>query len=68
MTSLDQLRPRLHRLRDLQARGDDIDMVLGSDIYSFCLDAHTSLKIASKGAALGTLVQAMAVCFNRKPR
>jgi hypothetical protein len=57
MTSLDQLRPRLHRLRDLQARGDDI--------YSFCLDAYASLKIAGKGAALETLRQAMAVRFNR---
>ncbi|WP_020484128.1 hypothetical protein [Methylomonas sp. MK1] len=65
MTSLDQLRPRLHRLRDLQARGDDTDMALGSDIYSFCLDAYASLKIAGKGAALETLRQAMAVRFNR---
>lgn len=60
MTSLDQ-----HRLRDLQARGDDTDMALGSDIYSFCLDAYASLKIAGKGAALETLRQAMAVRFNR---
>ena len=65
MTSLDQLRPRLHRLRDLLARGDDTDMALGSDIYSFCLDAYASLKIAGKGAALETLKQAMAVRFNR---
>ncbi|WP_445367533.1 hypothetical protein ACH5Y9_21495 [Methylomonas sp. BW4-1] len=68
MTSLDQLRPRLHRLRDLQARGDDTDMALGSDIYSFCLDAYASLKIAGKGAALETLRQAMAVRFNRSAK
>ncbi|NJA04669.1 hypothetical protein HC024_02765 [Methylococcaceae bacterium WWC4] len=62
---LDQIRPRLHRLRDLLARGDDTDMALGSDIYSFCLDAYASLKIAGKGAALETLRLAMAARINR---
>jgi len=69
-TALDQLRPRLHRLRDLMRRGDDADMALGSDIYNFSLDAYASLKIAGKGAALETLRQAMSVRFNRdaKPK
>ncbi|NJA06821.1 hypothetical protein HC024_13980 [Methylococcaceae bacterium WWC4] len=65
LTALDQLRPRLHRLRELMTRGDDTDMALGSDIYSFCLDAYASLKIAGKGAALETLREAMSVRFNR---
>ena len=57
--------PRLHRLRDLLSRSEDTDMALGSDIYSFSLDAYASLKIAGKGAGLDTLRQAMAVRFNR---
>ncbi|WGS87963.1 hypothetical protein [Methylomonas sp. UP202] len=65
LTALDQLRPRLHRSRELMTRGDDTDMALGSDIYSFCLDAYASLKIAGKGAALETLREAMSVRFNR---
>ncbi|WP_396642233.1 hypothetical protein [Methylomonas sp. 2B] len=69
-TALDQLRSRLHRLRDLLSRGEDTDMALGSDIYNFSLDAYASLKIAGKGAALETLRQAMSVRFNRgaKPK
>lgn len=65
LTALDQLRPRLHRLRDLLGRGEDTDMALGSDIYHFSLDAYASLKIAGKGAALETLREAMSVRFNR---
>jgi hypothetical protein len=59
LVTLDKLRPRLHRLRDLLSRGDDADRALGSDIYSFSLDAYASLKIAGKGAGLETLRQAM---------
>ena len=65
LLTLDKLRPRLHRLRDLLSRGEDTDMALGSDIYSFSLDAYASLKIAGKGAGLETLRQAMSVRFNR---
>ncbi|MBD9355967.1 hypothetical protein [Methylomonas albis] len=65
LVTLDKLRPRLHRLRDLMSRGEDTDMALGSDIYSFSLDAYASLKIAGKGAGLETLRQAMSVRFNR---
>ncbi|WP_426994272.1 hypothetical protein [Methylomonas sp. CM2] len=70
LATLDRLRPRLHRLRDLLSRAEDTDMALGSDIYSFSLDAYASLKIAGKGAGLETLRQAMSVRFNRgaKPK
>lgn len=65
LANLDKLRPRLHRLRDLLGRGEDTDMALGSDIYSFSLDAYASLKIAGIGSGLDTLRQAMSVRFNR---
>ncbi len=65
LADLDKLRPRLHRLRDLMSKGEDTDMALGSDIYSFSLGAYASLKIAGKGAALESLRQAMSVRFNR---
>lgn len=63
--SLDQLRPRLHRLRVLLGKGDDTEMALGSDVYAFCLDAYALLKITGKGANLEVLRQAMSVRFNR---
>lgn len=66
--NLDKLLPRLHRLRDLLSRGEDTDMALGSDLYSFCLDAYASLKIAGKGAGLETLRQAMSIRCNRSGR
>lgn len=68
LATLDKLRPSLHRLRDLLARGEDTDMALGSDVYSFCLDAYASLKIAGRGAGLETLREAMSVRFNRAAR
>ena len=65
LATLDKLRPRLHRLRELLSRAEDTDMALGSDIYSFSLDAYASLKIAGKGTGLETLRQAMSIRFNR---
>lgn len=65
MKSLDQLRPRLHRLRELLGKGDDTEMALGSDIYAFSLDAYALLKVTGKGASLEVLRQAMSVRFNR---
>jgi hypothetical protein len=59
LVTLDKLRPCLHRLRDLLSKGEDTDLALGSDIYSFSLGAYASLKIAGKGAGLETLRQAM---------
>lgn len=70
LRSLDQLRPRLHRLRELLGKGDDTEMALGSDIYAFSLDAYALLKVTGKGASLEVLRQAMSVRFNRgnKPK
>lgn len=68
LLTLDKLRPRLHRLRNLLSRGEDTDMALGSDIYSFSLDAYASLKIAGKGSGLETLREAMSIRFNRSAK
>lgn len=68
LRSLDQLRPRLHRLRELLGKGDDTEMALGSDIYAFCLDAYAMLKVTGKGASLEALRQAMSVRFNRSSK
>jgi hypothetical protein len=65
LSNLDKLRPRLHRLRELLTKGDDTEMALGSDIYTFSLDAYALLKVTGKGASLEVLRQAMSTRFNR---
>jgi hypothetical protein len=66
LANLDQLRPRLQRLRSLLDRGDDTDMALGSDLYTFSLDAYALLKVAGKGTGLDALRQAMSVRLGRR--
>ncbi|MBP8132837.1 MAG: hypothetical protein KAY13_01070, partial [Zoogloea sp.] len=60
LTSLDQLRPLIARLRQLMAKADDTETALGSDILSAALEGYAFAKIAGKGAGLETLREAMA--------
>lgn len=68
LNNIDKFRPRLHRLRELLTKGDDTEMALGSDIYTFGLDAYALLKVTGKGASLEVLRQAMSTRFNRGSR
>lgn len=66
LANLDKLRPRLQRLQNLLGKGNDTEMALGSDLYTFSLDAYALLKVAGKGAALEALRQAMSIRFSRR--
>ena len=66
LTSLDQLRPLIARLRQLMAKADDTETALGSDILSAALEGYAFAKIAGKGAGLETLREAMASRYSHK--
>jgi hypothetical protein len=59
LASLDQLRPRFHRLRALMGKADGAETALGSDIINAALEGYALLKVSGKGAALETLREAM---------
>ena len=61
--SLDLLRPRFSRLRQLITRAEDTEMALGSDIYTTILEGYAIAKVAGKGAALDELRANAAVRF-----
>lgn len=52
LVAIDQLRPRLMKLRQLVERADDTEMALGSDIISVALEGYALLKVSGKGEAL----------------
>jgi len=70
LAQLDALRPHLHRLEVLAARGADGEMALGSDIINACQDGYTLLKVVGKGAGLEALRLAMMARLSRpaKPK
>ena len=68
LTSLDQLRPLIARLRQLMAKADDTETALGSDILSAAREGYAFAKIAGKGAGLETLREAMAARYTRKAK
>lgn len=55
LASLDLLRPRFARLRQLTTRADDTEMALGSDVYCAALEGYAFARVAGKGAALDAL-------------
>ena len=67
LTSLDQLRPLIARLRQLMAKADDTETALGSDILSAALEGYAFAKIAGKGAGLETLREAMTTTRRSAP-
>ncbi len=58
------LQPRLLRLRELLAKGEDTSMALGSDVITAALEGYTLMKLFGKSEGLETLREAMSV---RKP-
>jgi len=65
---VDQLRPVFVRIRQLAARGDDTEMVLGSDIPSASLEGYALAKAIGKGAALDALRESMGSRYSRRRR
>ena len=68
LTSLDQLRPLIARLRQLMAKADDTETALGSDILSAALEGYAIAKAFGKGAGLDALKEAMAARFSGRRR
>ena len=55
------LQPRLLRLRELLAKGEDTSMALGSDVINAALEGYTLMKLFGKSEGLETLREAMSV-------
>ena len=55
------LQPRLLRLRELLAKGEDTSMALGSDVITAALEGYTLMKLFGKSEGLETLREAMSV-------
>jgi hypothetical protein len=68
LATLDLLRPRFQRLRQLIGKADDTEMALGSDVMSAALDGYALAKVFGKGAGLETLREAMSARYSRKPK
>lgn len=68
LATLDLLRSRFQRLRQLIGKADDTEMALGSDIMSAALDGYALAKVSGKGAGLETLREAMSARYSRKPK
>jgi len=68
LASLDQLRPRFTRLRQLLAKAEDTETALGSDILCAALEGYALAKVFGKGAGLEALRGAMSARYSRKPK
>ena len=55
LRALDALRPRLRRLQQLAKRGEDTELLLGSDIFSAALEGYALLKVTGKNHGLEDL-------------
>jgi hypothetical protein len=63
LTTLDQLRPRLHRLQRLAERAADTETALGSDIMRCALDGYALLKVSGRNQGLEGLLKELGVRF-----
>ena len=68
LIALDQLRPRLMRLRQLMERADDTEMALGSDIIGVALEGYALLKVSGKGEALKSARRELSARFAKGAR
>lgn len=66
--SLDALRKRTARLRQLLGKADDTEMALGSDVMSASLEGYALLKVMGKGSGLDALRQGISARFSKTPR
>lgn len=63
VVALDQLRPRLHRLKRLVERAEDSETALGSDIMNVSLEGYGLLKVSGKNQGLDGLRKELSVRF-----
>ena len=68
LQTLDALRPRLEKLRQLTERADDTELALGSDIMGVALEGYALLKVADKGEALKTARRELSARFEKQGR
>jgi hypothetical protein len=68
LKAIDQLRPRLARLRVLVEKMDDTSVALGSDAMGAALVAHGVLKFSGRGQGLDELHGQMSSRFKRGRR
>lgn len=65
LASLDALRSRTTRLRQLLGRAEDTETALGSDVMSASLEGYALLKVLGKGSGLEALRKGMSARFAR---
>lgn len=66
--ALDQLRPRLQRLRQLTECADDTEMALGSDVLNVVLEGYRLLAVSGEGESLKSARRALSPRFSRSRR
>lgn len=66
LASLDALRSRTTRLRQLLGRAEDTETALGSDVMSASLEGYALLKVLGKGSGLDALRKSMSARFARQ--
>lgn len=68
LASLEALRVRNTRLRQLLGRAEDTEMALGSDVMAASLEGYALLKVMGKGSGLEALRQGIGERFSKSPR
>jgi hypothetical protein len=68
LSSLDQLRPRVLRLRRLSERATDTQVALGSDVMMTALQGYALLKVAGKNQGLEGLRRSLGAQFTKTAR
>lgn len=68
LTTLDQLRPRLHRLQRLTERAQDTEIALGSEVMASALQGYALLKVAGKNQGLEGLRKELGNRFAKSAR
>lgn len=67
LASLEALRARNTRLRQLLGRAEDTEMALGSDVMAASLEGYALLKVMGKGSGLEALRQGIGERFSKSP-
>ena len=68
LAAVDELRPRLARLRRLTERAEDSEMALGSDVMNASLEGYALLKVSGRNQGLEGLRQALSARFGKTAR
>ncbi|MGN7724955.1 hypothetical protein ACTJIL_03900 [Luteimonas sp. 22616] len=68
LDAIDQLRPRLIRLKRLVSRMIDSEIALGSDVIGAALQGYKLLKVAGRNEGLEGLRSSLGARFKGRPR